>query len=106
MLSLKIPQFSGFAGRYSAAAAVASKDASEADLALTRRQAALDVLTQRASLVNAQESLATARSYEASAAEQVGGAKQYKNGFGKSPETAGLYSVVADASSTRMPKFG
>jgi outer membrane protein TolC len=98
LLSLKMPVFSGFAGRYGTAAAVASKDASEADLALTRRQAALDVLTQRASLVNAQEPLATARSYEASAAEQVEVAmKQYKNGFGTMTDVLYAQSQHAQA---------
>ncbi|WP_316251803.1 TolC family protein [Paraburkholderia sp. UCT31] len=98
LLSLKIPLFSGFAGRYDKESALATKQASEADLANTQRAAALDVFTQRASLLNAQASLAAAQAFSDSAAEQgMVAFKQYKAGVGTMTDLLNAQSQLAQA---------
>jgi len=98
MLSLRIPLFSGFEGKYATASAEATRDQSESQLKSVQRAAALDVFTQRQELSSAKASLEAANAFTESARETVQVAlKQYKEGVGTMYDLLNAQAQLAQA---------
>lgn len=98
MVQLSIPIFSGFAKGYATASAQESERAAEEKLKSVQRSAALDVFTQRSTLLNAQEALVAANAYVQSANENREVAlKQYKAGVGTMVDLLNANASLAQA---------